>query len=97
MAKTTQRSLIPLILELEAKRAVVQTKLDAGTPVTELAIQYKVTPYSMNRTLREMGFKMYNQARDDGKKSPLLGDLLTVLHRICDQLDIPHDEIKQYL
>lgn len=91
-----QHEAIQLAFKLEQNRESIQKKLDSGTPATELAKDYGVVPSSMRKILKNTGFN-FSRGQHSRKPTLLLSEILTVIQRICVQLDIPHDEIKKYL
>lgn len=94
--KQKHTDIVSLTLKLNADKINIQTKLDAGAPITDMATAYGVTATTLSKILKQMGFANVGRQgkRDNGK---LFGDMLIVVARLARELNVNHDEIKPYV
>ena len=95
MMRSNQAAIVALTLKLDKVRVPLQEKLDRGASMADIALDYKVSPVTMARVLKSMGFNFGKETKHDRGK--LFNDVIVVLARVAEGLNVNYDEIKPYL
>lgn len=95
-----QQDLIPLVAKLAVNRFELQSKFDKGeiATVAQFAKDNGIPRSTADTVLKLLEIRVPSRYKDNGRKKNIsYQEILTVLARVCRELNINHDEIKPYL
>lgn len=86
-----------LLLAMQPKVAEIKQRMADGLYITALCDEYKTSQWTMKSLLSALGIEYGRKTRRLNKIAPETQAILTVLQRICEGLQVPHDEILPFL
>jgi hypothetical protein len=95
-----QQDLIPLVAKLAVNKFELQSKFDKGEipTIAQFAKNNGITRSTADNVLKMLEIRVPSRYKGADLKSKVCSsEILTVLARVCRELNINHDEIKPYL